>query len=616
MTVLNGNGNGNGNGYHDPSQYGRGLAVLPDQLPPHNLDAERRLLSALLLDNQAIPTILDMIEDHHFYRDVHQIYFRAIRDLYLRKRAVDTVTLADELTIRGQFKDTGGDERLCEIANSAPHAASVLDHADIVKRHWIVRQAILGSTETIRESYSGLFTDRQVVERATNRITPLIQEDGDEDREFLGSLRPYPDPLGEAAWHGIAGRFVRTIESHTEADPAAILVQFLVAIGNLIGRKPFWIANGTRHRCNLFLCLVGDTSSARKGDSWSAVRWLIERIDEDWARKRVMSGASSGEGLIRAVRDPEIGHKKVKTATGASSFEEVDLDPGEPDKRALFMESEFGGLLTVLSREGNTLSPKFREAWDSGNIQTLTKQPLRATGAHISVIGHVTATELHQKLSTNDAANGFGNRFLWLCARESKDLPHGGRMHTVDFAPFMCELNQVMAFVNLDVDPEVPILRDEEANRLWEQPDVYHRLKRPPPGLYGAIVSRGAPIVMRLACIYAMLDRTNWILRDHLLAALAVWRYCEQSAAYVFGEAMGDQDADKVTRSLMEVQGKGLTRTQLNRKAFGGRKSPTQMDALLRKLIRTGVLELPASGSDSLKSTGSKSIVWHLRGQK
>jgi hypothetical protein len=607
------NGNGNGNGFHDPSHNGRGPAILSDMLPPQNEEAEQRLLCAMLLDNTVIPAVLDVVSDDDFYRDVHQLYFRAICDLYLRGSGVDTVMLADELTVRGQYKQLGGDDYLLQIADSAPHAACCLEHADIIRRHSVVRQAIQGSTETIREGYSGLFTDRQIIERATNRIAPLSRDGDHDDLEFLVSLRPYPEPLDEPAWHGIAGRFVRTIEPHTEADPAAILVQFLVAVGNVIGRGPFWVANGTRHRCNLFLCLVGDTSSARKGDSWSAVRWLVERVDPDWARKRVMSGASSGEGLIRAVRDPETGHKKVKSATGQSSFEEVDLDPGEPDKRALFMESEFGGLLTVLSREGNTLSPKFREAWDSGNIQTLTKQPLRATGAHISVIGHVTATELHAKLSTNDAANGFGNRFLWLCARESKDLPHGGRMHTVDFAPFMHELQLVLGFVKFDIDPEVPILRDDEANRLWEQPEAYHRLKRPPPGLYGAIVSRGAPIVMRLACIYAILDRTNWVHREHLEAALAVWKYCEQSAAYVFGEAMGDREADKVTKAILETGGKGITRTQLNRNAFNGRLSPTQMDAMLRKLIRSGVLESPTGGGDTLKASGRKSLVWRLR---
>ncbi len=603
---------GNGNGYHAPSRIIG--ACLAEQLPPHNLDAERRLLCAMLMDNSTIPAIVDMVSAYDFYREAHQIYFKAIYDLHLRGNGVDCVTLADELTVRGKYKALGGDDLMLEISSSAPHSACCLEHAEIVRRHSVVRQAIESSNETIREGYSGLFTDRQVVEQASNRITSLLEDDGEADRGFLAGLRPYPQPLGEAAWHGIAGRFVRTIEPHSEADPAAILVQFLIAIGNLIGRGPFWVANGTRHRCNLFACLVGDTASARKGDSWSAVWWLIEKVDQDWARKRVMSGASSGEGLIRSVRDPEIAHKKIKTA-GGTAFEDDEIDPGEPDKRALFLESEFGGLLTVLAREGNTLSPKFRQAWDSGDIQTLTKNPLRATGAHISIIGHITATELYQKLTTSDQANGFANRFLWVCARKSKDLPHGGKIHLVDFAPYLRDLAQVKSFIEFDVDVQVPIMRDDEANRLWEKPEVYHRLTTPPPGLYGAIISRAAPIVMRLACIYAVLDRTNWVHREHLEAGLAVWNYCEQSAAYVFGEALGDPETDKVTAAILDAGGNGISRTQLNRKAFGGRKTPAQMDMILRKLIRTGVVDAPTQDM-SLKSVGRKTLLWQLRGGK
>jgi len=68
-----------------------------------------------------------------------------------------------------------------------------------------------------------------------------------------------------------------------------------------------------------------------------------------------------------------------------------------------------------------------RSAWDTGMLATLTKNDaVTATGAHISVIGHITADELRAELTATDSANGFANRFLFLAVRRSKALPFGG----------------------------------------------------------------------------------------------------------------------------------------------------------------------------------------------
>ncbi len=59
--------------------------------------------------------------------------------------------------------------------------------------------------------------------------------------------RQWPAPLSEAAFCGLAGEFVRMVEPHTEADPAALLFQFLAAIGSIIGRGPQYRARAARH---------------------------------------------------------------------------------------------------------------------------------------------------------------------------------------------------------------------------------------------------------------------------------------------------------------------------------------------------------------------------------
>src|SRR5262249_7522214 len=115
---------------------------------------------------------------------------------------------------------------------------------------------------------------------------------------------PWPDPPGAEAFHGLAGKIVRTIEPASEADPAALLAQTLVAFRNVIGRGAYFTVEADRHHANEFAVLVGRTSKARKGTSWGRVSALYREAEEEWGRERVQSGLSSGEGLIWSVRDP------------------------------------------------------------------------------------------------------------------------------------------------------------------------------------------------------------------------------------------------------------------------------------------------------------------------
>src|SRR5262245_52488062 len=109
--------------------------------------------------------------------------------------------------------------------------------------------------------------------------------------------------MGDDAHHGLAGEVVHTIEPHTEADPVAILLQFLTLAGNLMGRTAYYQVEGDRHHTNLFAVLVGESAKSRKGTSWGRVRAIGKVSDTAWADDRVKGGLSSGEGLINEVRD-------------------------------------------------------------------------------------------------------------------------------------------------------------------------------------------------------------------------------------------------------------------------------------------------------------------------
>ncbi len=78
----------------------------------------------------------------------------------------------------------------------------------------------------------------------------------------------WPEPPNPLAFHGLAGRAVDIIGPHTEADRTALLVQMLVAFGNAAGRGPGWRVGADVHHLNMFVALVGDTATGRKGTSW------------------------------------------------------------------------------------------------------------------------------------------------------------------------------------------------------------------------------------------------------------------------------------------------------------------------------------------------------------
>jgi hypothetical protein len=393
-------------------------------------------------------------------------------------------------------------------------------------------------------------------------------------------VEPWPAPLRAEAFRGLAGQVIKLIAPHSEADPAALLVQFLVAFGNAIGRGPFFEVEGDRHATNLFAVMVGETAKARKGTSWSRIRRLFTLAEETWVTSRVASGLSSGEGLIWAVRDPIERQGRIGERN-ETRYQTVLFDPGVEDKRLLILEEEFASTLRVMGREGNTLSPIIRRAWDDGNLSTLVKNsPCRASRALISIIGHITAQELRQYLTGTEAANGFANRFLFVCVRRSKLLPEGGCLSDSDLAPVARQTKEALAAARRIQ----AVRRNEEATVLWRA--IYGELSEGRPGLLGAVISRAEAQTMRLAMIYALLDGSCLIAATHLQAALEVWKYCEASARCIFGSALGDSVADRIRRALLSSP-EGLMRTDISN-LLGRNTDQARIDRALGLLSTMG----------------------------
>ena len=259
-------------------------------------------------------------------------------------------------------------------------------------------------------------------------------------------------------------------------------------------------------------------------------------------------------------------------------------DAGAGDKRRLILEPEFAQVLKVLAREGNTLSPVVRNAWDGKTLQTITRSaPVRATGAHIAIIGHITKDELLRFISGTELANGFFNRFMVLAVKRSKELPFGGRLVGAD-------LDRVRAAVTAALDhahQPHQLTFDPDARERWIS--VYGPLSRGEQGLFGAATSRAEAHVVRLAAIYATLDRDRQIRLPHLDAALALWTYSADSAHWIFGDSLGDPTADEIWAAAKERPA-GLTRTEVS-DMFSRNKKRREIDRALTVLEDAGRLK-------------------------
>ncbi len=381
----------------------------------------------------------------------------------------------------------------------------------------------------------------------------------------------WPAPLGAAAISGLAGEITEAIRPISEADPVAVLVQLLTAFGNAVGRGPHFRAEADRHGLNLYTLVVGDTAKGRKGTSWGHVRALMQRAAPDWSAQAIHHGLSSAEGLISLVRDvstdAQIGGVIGRLAVG--------------EKRALIVEPEFASVLSMMKRHGNNLSEVIRNAWDGERLQTITKHsPLVATDSHISIIGHVTAEELKQKLREVETSNGFLNRFLLALSTRSKILPHGGRLSESDVDHYAKSLATAIEFSKHPFEYE----RDQQADALWVA--KYAALSEGHAGQFGGVVSRSEAQVMRLACVYAALSRSRAIGRDHLEAALAVWRYAEDSAAILFQGRFGNPKSNKVLVELRQ-RPEGMTTTEIHR-FLSNHGTQAEVEAALETLADYG----------------------------
>jgi hypothetical protein len=384
--------------------------------------------------------------------------------------------------------------------------------------------------------------------------------------EKLQWKKPKERPiLRDEAYYGLAGDLVRLLcdpqpphtKPCTEADRAAILFSLITAIGNIIGSDAHIEMGGSNHPPNLYTLIVGGSGKGRKGTSFWIISDLLKLVDPTWFSFSKKSGFASGEALIA-----EYAEKEEEDENATPPDKDSDGEREKRLKKRLFIrEPEFSRPLGTSGREGNNISEVWRIGWDESRLENRRSQEkVIATDVHISILAHITAEELIEKLPAGALTNGFVNRFVMCFSQRPKKVARPPKPDPKEIERFAEAIRDRISRMRY-----APIDLSEKAWELYEE--TY--LARPESdGPLGAITVRAEVQCLRIAINFAILDSKYIIEPQHLKAAYAMWDYSVASFEYVFGDLMEDPIQARIMEVLIDIYPQGLTKNEILNRIF------------------------------------------------
>jgi len=149
---------------------------LPSRIPPHNLDAERAVLGALLLEGrETLPRVIEVLRPPDFYTEAHRVMYGTMLRLFDRGEPVDLITLSEELRRAEQLEFVGGPAALALLVEQASIAAHLIAYAQIVRDMGTLRELIQTSTQLITEAFEAKQDVQTLIDDAERKIFALAE---------------------------------------------------------------------------------------------------------------------------------------------------------------------------------------------------------------------------------------------------------------------------------------------------------------------------------------------------------------------------------------------------------------------------------------------------------
>lgn len=146
-----------------------------EKIPPHDANAEKAVLGAVLIDPAAVSMAAQIVKPEYFYIPEHEMVFSAILSLFEKRQPVDLVTLTAELKKTNSLKKVGGSPYLSELINTVPTSAYVENYAEIVKGHYIKRKLISFSSRLVERSFEDKEEVKKLLDSAESEIFGLSE---------------------------------------------------------------------------------------------------------------------------------------------------------------------------------------------------------------------------------------------------------------------------------------------------------------------------------------------------------------------------------------------------------------------------------------------------------
>lgn len=489
----------------------------------------------------------------------------------------------ETLTVGGALPTTG--HRHDWLRDRARYFRGFIDDRDTLRAAVMAENKRLEQPKTddeVDRAIGDVFT-KYAADPADEAEEKVARRLGDDALDFLPTMsgEAFPAVPEAIVYEGLLGECVFDLAAGTDASLAGLLGACVAFAGALVPGQAYF------HRMQTsspFVALVGESSVGRKGTAMMRVADAMgDAMGTEKVNQAILDGLASGEGLVTAM------HWKQTTF------------PNEPAVGLVF-EEEYATLLAARSREGSTLDPKMRAAFDGSVLSNRRSGDSKTVAPPYWLVALIAITpgELRERLEAGAMTSGSANRWLYLPVVRREIIPTNADPRFSEehkHALFDARRVALGAGRTISVQPAVVRVLSEYADWL---PTVAYGLARD-------LVRRLGVIAFRVALTHALVERADDVSLTHLRRAIALTEYARKGIPWVFGNTIGNRDADLLYRHL--VASGRLGKKAITREII---RDPVRQQAAIDELTRltlahVEVIHPEAGGRPRTELVSSKS---------
>lgn len=159
------------------------------KLPPQNIELEEAVLGAVLLENDALESVIPILRKESFYKEINGIIFDSIQNLHRRNEPVDILTVTQELKRMGKLDMVGGSYYVSSLTNRIASSANIEFHARIVEQKFMQRELIRIGTDTIKEAYRDDADAFELIYQTDKSLSELINNISGTNVDSIGKIK-------------------------------------------------------------------------------------------------------------------------------------------------------------------------------------------------------------------------------------------------------------------------------------------------------------------------------------------------------------------------------------------------------------------------------------------